>query len=85
MKKKSLIIIAVAIITITAFISFNVINQISFNSNISEISAIENGYTISCSGNTVTVLFSNTNGIKSIDYPGRYYDNLPKRKDSSIS
>lgn len=84
MKKKSLIIIAIAIITITAFISFNIINQISFNSNISEISAIENGYTISCSGDTVTVIFSNTNGIKSIDYPGRCYDNLPKRKNSGI-
>lgn len=76
MKKKGFIIIAIAIITITAFISFNVINKISFNSNINKISAIENGYTISSIGDTVTIIFSNTNGIKSIDYPGRCYDNL---------
>ena len=76
MKKKGFIIIAIAIITITAFISFNVINKISFNSNINKISAIENGYTISSIGDTVTIIFSNTNGIKSIDYPGRCYDKL---------
>lgn len=69
MKKKSLIVFVIFLISITSIISFKTIQKINANYKILKDSATENGYSISCSGDYVTITFSDVNGINSITYP----------------